>query len=69
MSDQDGVPPPPSDVEFKGKTYSPLADGKYDYIILGTGLKESILSGLLSKSGKKVSFTCFVSISRIATCL
>lgn len=37
-----------------GKTYKPLADGKYDAIILGTGLKECILSGLLSVKGKKV---------------
>lgn len=41
-------------VEFKGTTYKPLADGKYDVIILGTGLKECILSGLLSVKGKKV---------------
>ncbi len=29
-------------------------DGQYDAIILGTGLKEGILSGLLSSKGKKV---------------
>lgn len=29
-------------------------DDKYDVIILGTGLKECILSGILSHSGKKV---------------
>lgn len=29
-------------------------DKEYDYVILGTGLKECILSGLLSVSGKKV---------------
>jgi Rab GDP dissociation inhibitor len=29
-------------------------DEKYDVIVLGTGLKECILSGLLSVSGKKV---------------
>ena len=34
--------------------HPPIADGKYDVIILGTGLKESILSGLLSSRGKKV---------------
>lgn len=44
-----------SPVEFNGKTYKPLADGKYDAIILGTGLKECILSGLLSVKGKKAS--------------
>jgi Rab GDP dissociation inhibitor len=31
-----------------------LADGEYDAIVLGTGLKECILSGLLAVSGKKV---------------
>jgi hypothetical protein len=41
-------------VTFKGTTYKALADGKYDVIILGTGLKECILSGLLSQKGKKV---------------
>lgn len=41
-------------VEWKGATYKPLADGKYDVIICGTGLKECILSGLLSVKGKKV---------------
>ena len=30
-------------------------DETYDAIVLGTGLKECILSGLLSVSGKKVS--------------
>ncbi|KAK6174818.1 hypothetical protein SNE40_013393 [Patella caerulea] len=29
-------------------------DEKYDYIVLGTGLKECILSGMLSVSGKKI---------------
>ena len=29
-------------------------DDEYDAIILGTGLKECVLSGLLSVSGKKV---------------
>ena len=31
-----------------------MADGEYDAIIMGTGLKECILSGLLSTMGKKV---------------
>jgi Rab GDP dissociation inhibitor len=31
-----------------------LADGEYDAIILGTGLKECVISGLLSVNGKKV---------------
>ncbi len=33
---------------------SPLADGEYDAIILGTGLTECIISGLLSVNGKRV---------------
>jgi hypothetical protein len=51
---EEGAPAVPSSVEFGGKAYKPLADGKYDVIILGTGLKECILSGLLSVKGKKV---------------
>ena len=48
----DGMPKPPGPVTINGKEYKPLADGKYDIIILGTGLKECILSGLLSVNGK-----------------
>jgi GDP dissociation inhibitor len=50
MAEETVIPP----VDFNGKTYKPLADGKYDCIILGTGLKECIMSGLLSMKGKKV---------------
>lgn len=32
-----------------------LADGEYDCIVLGTGLKECIISGIMSVDGKKVS--------------
>ena len=32
----------------------PLADGEYDAIVLGTGLVECIMSGLLAVNGKKV---------------
>lgn len=32
----------------------PLAEGDYDVVVVGTGLKECILSGLLSVAGKKV---------------
>eukprot|EP00956_Cyclotella_meneghiniana_P017202 scaffold27829_cov64-Cyclotella_meneghiniana.AAC.2 len=32
----------------------PLADGEYDAIIMGTGLKECVLSGLLSVQGMRV---------------
>lgn len=31
-----------------------LADGEYDAIVMGTGLKECVISGLLSVQGKKV---------------
>lgn len=48
------APAPVEKVTFKGTEYKALADGVYDAIILGTGLKESILSGLLSVKGKKV---------------
>lgn len=34
--------------------YEPLADGTYDAVILGTGLSECILSGLLSVGGLRV---------------
>ena len=30
-----------------------MADGEYDAIVMGTGLKECIMSGLLSTMGKK----------------
>lgn len=31
-----------------------LADGEYDAIVMGTGLKECVISGLLSVQGKRV---------------
>jgi Rab GDP dissociation inhibitor len=45
---------PAPKVTWQGKEYNAVADGKYDAIVLGTGLKECILSGLLSVKGKKV---------------
>lgn len=45
-------------IELNGKSYPMLADGNYDCIILGTGLKECMLAGLLSKKGMKVLFNC-----------
>ena len=54
-----------SDEEPKAPTFEwmpagcePMADGEYDAIVMGTGLKECIMSGLLSKLGKKVRFAC-----------
>ena len=42
------------DIEFNGQHYYYLADGHYDAIVMGTGIKECILSGLLSAHGWKV---------------
>ncbi len=47
-------PAEPAPVELKGVTYPPLADGEYDAIVLGTGLKECVLSGLLAVRGMRV---------------
>lgn len=41
-------------VTINDTSYKALADGQYDVIVLGTGLKESILAGLLAVDGKKV---------------
>ena len=41
-------------VEINGATYPALADGEYDAIVMGTGLKECIIAGLLSVNGMKV---------------
>jgi RAB protein geranylgeranyltransferase component A len=38
--------------EQAGKT--PLADGEYDAVVMGTGLTECIISGLLSVRGMRV---------------
>lgn len=37
-----------------GKQYDKLADGEYDAVVLGTGLTECILSGILSVAGLRV---------------
>jgi len=41
-------------VSLNGKEWEPLADGEYDAIVLGTGLKECMLGGLLCVGGKRV---------------
>jgi Rab GDP dissociation inhibitor len=51
MSEEEKGPEP---VTINGKTYAPLADGKYHCVIMGTGLKECMLSGLLSVAGYKI---------------
>nr|DAC74104.1 TPA_exp: GDP dissociation inhibitor 1 [Thraustochytrium sp. LLF1b] len=52
----DGYPGEPEvpDVTLEGKTYKALADGKYDVIVLSTGLSECVLAGLLSVRGLRV---------------
>ena len=54
---------PPAEAEEEPKPTLPswvpdgcniLADGEYDAIVLGTGLKECVMSGLLSTQGLKV---------------
>lgn len=42
------------EISIEGKTYEALADGEYDVIVMGTGIKECILSGIFSVKGKKV---------------
>ena len=41
-------------VTLGGKEYPAMADGEYDAVVLGTGLKECILAGVLSHERKKV---------------
>ena len=42
-------------VNILGTDYEALADGSYDALILGTGLKECMIAGMLSVfEGKKV---------------
>lgn len=52
MSDE-GEPKTPS-FDWLPEGMEPLADGEYDAIVLGTGLKECVISGLLSTQGKRV---------------
>lgn len=40
--------------EWLPEGMEPLADGEYDAIVMGTGLKECVISGLLSVQGKRV---------------
>jgi|TARA_B110000208_G_C11655489_1_gene389630 hypothetical protein len=47
-------PPEIADVTVADTTYPAIADGEYDAVILGTGLTECLLAGLLSKKGKRV---------------
>lgn len=53
MSGEEGEPKQPS-FEWLPEGMEVLADGEYDAIVMGTGLKECVISGLLSVQGKKV---------------
>jgi len=44
----------PKNFDWMPKDCIPLADGEYDAIIMGTGLTECIISGLMSVNGKRV---------------
>jgi len=50
---EEGQPKEPT-FDWLPEGMKPLADGEYDAIVLGTGLKECVISGLLSVKGKKV---------------
>ena len=47
------MPPPPASVSSFSGTLQQLAK-EYDAVVLGTGLKECVISGLLSVKGKRV---------------
>jgi Rab GDP dissociation inhibitor len=52
--EDDEQTPPPKEFAWMPAGCTPLADGEYDAIVLGTGLTECIISGLLSVQGKRV---------------
>mmetsp|Transcript_22165 Transcript_22165/g.33747 ORF Transcript_22165/g.33747 Transcript_22165/m.33747 type:complete len:467 (+) Transcript_22165:108-1508(+) len=54
MSEEPIQEPPKPVFDWLPDGMEALADGEYDAIILGTGLKECVISGLLSVKGKKV---------------
>lgn len=54
MSEGEPQEPPKPSFDWLPEGMEPLADGEYDAIVLGTGLKECVVSGLLSVKGKKV---------------
>ncbi len=50
----DDQPQAKRDFDWMPSGCTALADGEYDAIVLGTGLTECIISGLLSVQGKRV---------------
>ncbi|KAA0151565.1 hypothetical protein FNF27_06145 [Cafeteria roenbergensis] len=63
-----GPAEPPASVTIDGKEYPTLADGEYDYIVLGTGLKECILAGMLAAARHKKVLVLDQSASYGGTC-
>lgn len=51
--DDSGIPKKPT-FDWMPEGMEALADGEYDAIVMGTGLKECVISGLLSHKGKKI---------------
>lgn len=54
MAEEGGESTEPKNFSWMPAGSVALADGEYDAIILGTGLTECIISGLLSVQGKRV---------------
>jgi Rab GDP dissociation inhibitor len=50
----EGQGEPKKNLDWLPEGMEPLADGEYDAIVMGTGLKECVISGLLSTQGKRV---------------
>jgi hypothetical protein len=49
--DDEEQAPPPRNFDWMPAGCTALADGEYDAIVMGTGLTECIISGLLSVQG------------------
>lgn len=54
LGDDEEKEPAPPQFPWLPAGCAPMADGEYDAIVMGTGLKECVLSGLLATAGKKV---------------
>lgn len=54
MADDEPQEAPKPTFDWLPEGMEALADGEYDAIVLGTGLKECVISGLLSVKGKRV---------------
>mmetsp|Transcript_6407 Transcript_6407/g.13650 ORF Transcript_6407/g.13650 Transcript_6407/m.13650 type:complete len:483 (+) Transcript_6407:224-1672(+) len=54
MGDGSGIENSMAALKIGDASYEPLADGEYDAVVLGTGLSECMISGLLSVAGLKV---------------